>query len=115
MDFFNVHFLFICRQPEVMLSKGVLRSLQKRRSSAIPKSPKCTDEITSLFANETLFEQFGQTIRKDAKNRTTFFKAAFDGLCIFVSEDIKSALFANVPESDRIYFADGTFQVSQNI
>lgn len=103
------------RQPDVKMSKSILRTLQKTRSAQIPKAPKSGVEITQMFHVESIQEKFGKTMRKDENHRTEFFKGAVDSekgfsFCVFASEDVIKAI-ENVPENNRKLFADGTFAV----
>lgn len=100
------------------MSKSILRTLQKTKSSRIPKAPKTAHEISEMFKIASVREKFGKTMRNDEKDRTDFFKAAFDedgySFCVFASDDIIKAI-AKIPEQDRKLFADGTFAVRNSL
>lgn len=107
---------FVSR-PDVKMSKGILRTLQKIRSKTIPKAPKNAQEITDAFNIEAVYEKFGKTIRTNENERSEFFKGAIEhenySFCVFASNDIVNAIQKEVPESTRKLFADGTFGVSK--
>lgn len=98
------------------MSKSILRTLQKIKSTTIPKAPQNAAEITNAFNVEAVREKFGRTIRSDEEKRTEFFKGAVEhdnySFCVFASEEIIQAIESQIPEQQRKLFTDGTFGVS---
>lgn len=90
------------------------RNLLQIRRHALPKSPTTSAEITAVYEDKFVQDNYGLTLRNEGK-RTNFFKHAFEcadfSYCIFASDDVIDAALSNVDVGDRKIYMDGTFRV----
>lgn len=104
--------------------KSIKRTMYKKRSQLLPKSPTNATEIQKAFEDDYVKAQVGLTIRKnkdgkdDIEKQTMFFKTAQDrtdfSFCLFSSGDIVKSILESTVPSDHKFFTDATFEICPN-